>query len=345
MNDINTVTSGSAVSGTVFNIQKFSLNDGPGIRTVVFLKGCPLHCLWCSNPESQSPKPQILWDEKKCLHCGHCVLTCPEGAVHRIDPHGALVGEAAKLAGTLESATAQQTDAMKGANASAEQFRIHVDHHHCTGCGHCLKECPGKALKTEGETKTVADVLRVVMQDLAFYEESGGGITLSGGELLMQPRFASALLKEAKKNGLDTAVETTGFAVPAVFNEVTKDVDHFMIDLKHWDERAHVKWTGVSNRYPLQNMKHATETGKDVLPRIPVIPGVNDSPEDAAGFVKRLQEAGASKVQLLPFHQFGENKYAQLGKDYAFTDVKALKQEDLEEYRQIFLKAGIDAFF
>ena len=191
-------------------------------------------------------------------------------------------------------------------------------------------------MKTEGERKTVEEVIRIVMQDAAFYEESGGGMTLSGGEVLMQPKFAAALFAEAKSKGLDTAIETTGFAVPAIFDEVTLHTDHFMIDLKHWDEQAHMKWTGVSNSFTLRNMKHAINNGKDVLPRIPVIPGVNDSLKDVYRFTALLQNAGASKVQLLPFHQFGENKYAQLNKDYAFAGVKALDREDLEEYRQAY---------
>jgi len=256
--------------GTIFNIQKFSLNDGPGIRTVVFFKGCPLRCTWCANPESQSADLQIPWDEKKA---------------------------------------------------------------------------PPHFLKLKGERKSVEEIVRIVMQDEPFYQKSGGGITLSGGEALLQPDFAIALLQACKEKGLHTAMETTGFASPAVFQQVIGYLDLLLFDIKHWDEGAHKKYTGVSNLPILANMKYAIQQGKEVLPRLPVIPGVNADLEDAKGFVRRLQEADANKVQLLPFHQFGENKYRMLGRNYAFENVKALYPEDLEEYRQVFLAAGIEAFF
>ena len=153
------------------------------------------------------------------------------------------------------------------------------------------------------------------MQDEPFYEESGGGVTLSGGEAMMQPEFAVALLKALQERGVHTAIETTGFASPAVFERITAHVDLLLFDIKHWDEEKHKEATNVSNHPILQNMKYAISHGKEVLPRLPVIPGYNDSLDDAAGFVRRLQEVGAKRVQLLPFHQFGENKYRLLGKE------------------------------
>lgn len=256
--------------GTIFNIQKFSLNDGPGIRTVVFFKGCPLKCSWCANPESQSAALEIPWD---------------------------------------------------------------------------IKKAPPQLLKLKGERKSVDKIVRIVMQDEPFYRKSGGGVTLSGGEALLQPDFAIALLQACKACGLHTAMETTGFAAPAVFRQVIGHLDLLLFDIKHWDEEKHKEYTGVSNLPILANMKYAIEHGKEVLPRLPVIPGVNATLEDAAGFVRRLREAGAGKVQLLPFHQFGENKYRLLGRNYAFENRQALHPEDLEEYRQVFLAEGIEAFF
>lgn len=307
--------SDAAASGMIFNIQKFSLNDGPGIRTVVFFKGCPLQCAWCANPESQEPGRQILWDRRKCQGCQTCVKSCPVQAIQ-----------------------------------STEQGII-IDHHRCADSGLCsekalcAEKCPGRALQAAGERKTVAEIIKIVMQDEAFYEESGGGVTLSGGEALMQPDFALALLQALKERNIHTALETTGFASPAVFARLLPYLDLLLFDIKHGDEEKHLAGTKVTSQPILQNMKYAIGQGKEVLPRLPVIPGYNDSLEDAQGFVQRLQEAGARRVQLLPFHQFGENKYTMLGRTYPFAGVNALHAEDLQAFQQVFLDSGIDAFF
>ena len=298
-----------SVSGTIFNIQKFSVNDGPGIRTVVFLKGCPMHCLWCANPESQLAKVQVLWDAEKCLGCGHCAAICPTGAITR------------------------------------QKTQIRINHTACAGCNTCIRECPARALKAEGEQKNVQQVLDLVLQDVPFYEESGGGLTLSGGEFLMQPSFSGNLLRAAKEEGLNTCCETTGCAKPEVFLEMLDSLDILLFDMKHWDASTHQKATGVSNELPLLNLKTAIAAGKDVLPRIPVIPGFNDRLTDAEGLSARLKEVGADRCQLLPFHQFGENKYTLLGKNYYYRDVPALHREELEPYRCRFLDCGIRAFF
>ena len=301
--------------GMIFNIQKFSINDGPGIRTVVFFKGCPLKCTWCANPESQEPRLQILWDEKKCLHCENCVRSCPTLAVKNIDG------------------------------------KIFVDHKKCSGAGICsergicIENCPAHALKPEGERKTVSEIMEVVLQDLPFYEESGGGVTLSGGEATMQAEFTIELLKALKAENIHTAIETTGFTSPAIFRRVAEYLDLILFDIKHWDETKHKEKTSVSNTPILQNMKYAIDIGKEVLPRLPVIPNYNDSTADARGFVGRLKQVGAKRVQLLPFHQFGENKYNMLGRDYEFTHVAGLHPEDLKDFQKVFIDDGIDAFF
>ena len=248
--------------GLIFNIQKFSLNDGPGIRTVVFFKGCPLKCTWCANPESQSRQQQTFKDGK-----------------------------------------------------------------------------------IAGEWQSLEEVLHKVMQDEPFYRKSGGGVTLSGGESLLQPDFALALLQELKKRRIHTAMETTGFASPEVFRRVTAYADLLLFDVKHWDEEKHRAFTGVSNAPILANLRGALAQGKEVLPRLPVIPGVNDSTDDAREFSRLLRSAGAHQVQLLPFHQFGENKYRLLGQEYSFAGTPALHQEELAAYRQTFLETGIEAFF
>lgn len=293
----------------IFNIQKFSTNDGPGIRTVVFFKGCPLRCRWCANPESQRFERDILWNAAQCLHCGTCAARCPAGAI------------------TL---TAEGT-----VTVNAEQ---------CTGCGTCASLCPGGALTPEGEEKTVDEILRICLQDRDFYEESGGGVTLSGGEALANPE-ALPLLKALKENGISTAVETCGFVSGSVMTGAAEVTDLFLFDIKHWDEQKHIEGTGVSNALPLKNMKMLLAAHKNVLPRMPVIPAYNDTAEDARGIARRLKEAGADRIQLLPYHSFGERKYTLLGRAYAYEGLPSFREEQLESFRQILLKDGIDAFF
>ena len=296
-------------TGVIFNIQKFSINDGPGIRTVVFFKGCPLHCKWCANPESQLAKIQILWDKKKCLHCHHCLEICLQKAI------------------------------------SLKDDNIFIDTNKCTLCKQCINTCPQKALTSEGEIKTVQQVLDIVLQDEVFYEESNGGITLSGGEFLMQTQFAEELLIAAKEKNLHTCCETTGFCTPEKFQHIIQYIDYILFDLKHWDSQKHLEDTGVDNKLILTNMKYAISTGKKVLPRIPVIPKFNDSLEDAKRFCEVLHAVGSNQCQLLPFHQFGENKYHLLNKKYAYENQPALHREDLLDYLQIFLDNDIHAFF
>lgn len=296
-------------TGVIFNIQKFSINDGPGIRTVVFFKGCPLHCKWCANPESQLAKIQILWDKKKCLHCHHCLEICLQKAIFLKDDN------------------------------------IFIDTNKCTLCKQCINTCPQKALTSEGEIKTVQQVLDIVLQDEVFYEESDGGITLSGGEFLMQTQFAKELLIAAKEKNLHTCCETTGFCTPEKFQHIIQYIDYILFDLKHWNSQKHLEGTGVDNKLILTNMKYAISTGKKVLPRIPVIPKFNDSLEDAKRFCEVLHDVGSNQCQLLPFHQFGENKYYLLNKQYAYENQPALHREDLQEYLQIFLDNDIHAFF
>ena len=307
----------SGERGLVFNIQKFSVHDGPGIRTTVFVKGCPLACKWCSNPESQSRRIQILWDEKKCLHCRTCVMTCPEYAVTHLD--------------------------LPGADAGSGQILIADTK--CSGCGICVRGCPGRALSAEGEYMSAGAVLEKCLQDVPFYEESGGGVTLTGGEILSSPRFALALISLLHENGIHVALETTGFAPPEVFARVAAKADLLLFDMKHWNEKRHIEGTGVSNLPILANMKKGVEMGLEILPRIPVIPGFNDSFEDARGLSARIHEVGLSRAQLLPFHQFGESKYHLLQKEYAYEDVPSLHREDLEDYRRVFVECGVDAFF
>lgn len=254
-------------TGRIFDIQKFSLHDGPGIRTVVFLKGCPMDCAWCSNPNSRELRVLPLCDPRT----------------------------------------------------------------------------PGVQVP-DSRDHSVAEVVRTCLQDLPFYLESGGGVTLSGGEVLVQHRFATRLLRALAGEGVHTAVETTGYASPAVFAKVLAASDLAIIDVKHHDAAQHRRWTGVDNAVPLRNLTTAVAAGGPVLVRIPVIPGVNDTLDDAVAFARLLAPIGVSEVQLLPFHQFGERKYELLGWDYRMDGVPALHAEDLVEYRQAMGEQGVRAF-
>lgn len=295
--------------GTIFNIQKFSTNDGPGVRTTVFFKGCPLKCKWCANPESQSTAVQILYDKTRCVRCSTCVHTCPEKAVFLSDDG------------------------------------VSINPDSCIGCLKCVHGCPGEALSYEGESKTVQEVVKVCLQDLDFYETSGGGVTISGGEGMAQPEFLEALLIELKKHQIHLAIETTGYTKPDVFQRLAPMFDLLLFDVKHYDSDRHYEGTHVHNKQIVENLKWAIAQGIKVLPRIPVIPGFNASPEDAAGIARLLQQIGTQQVQLLPFHQFGENKYHKLCQKYEYENVAALHEDDLTDYQRIFTENGIKAFF
>ena len=295
--------------GLIFNIQKFSIHDGPGIRTTIFLKGCPLRCKWCANPESQSANVQILWDQKKCAHCLQCVKSCMHQAI------------------------------------SCKEGEIHIDEELCQGCLNCVSTCLQSALSNEGETKEIEEIVRIALQDKDFYEESGGGITISGGEGMSQPDFLKELVKELKKHNLHLAIETTGYIPKETFHELAPLFDLLLFDVKHYDTNRHFEGTGVHNEQIINNLKWAFHQGLEILPRIPVIPSFNDSIQDAAGFASLLTEIGLKKVQLLPFHQFGERKYEMMHKEYAYKNVKALQKEDLIEYQNEFIKKGLDCFF
>lgn len=296
-------------TGVVFNIQKFSIHDGPGIRTTVFLKGCPLRCAWCANPESQLGKVQIMYDAQKCLHCQKCVEICPEQAI-----------------------------------SLGADDRIHVDFHKCSGCLGCTRSCPGRALTHEGERKTVEEVFDICMQDEMFYEESGGGVTISGGEGMLQPDFTEALIRKLKAHGIHTAIETTGYIMPDVFQRLAPRFDLLLFDVKHYNPEQHRAGTGVRNERIIENLIWAHEQGIKILPRVAVIPGFNDKLGDAAGIAALLNRIGLGRVQLLPFHQMGERKYEFLNREYALAGIQNLHAEDLQDYRKVFLDAGLDCF-
>ena len=296
---------------TVFNIQKFSLDDGPGIRTVVFLKGCPLRCPWCSNPESQLRTPQLQWQEKTCPGCGACLAAAP------------------------------------GAPSVCHAGKRHLDVRALAGdseqARRAVSACPSHALSCAGKRKSTEEVLRVCLQDKPFYEDSGGGVTLSGGEALTWPDFCEELLGLLQSEQIDTCIETEAYVSQEVFRHLAPRFDHLLIDLKHVVRLR--EQTGADAGLMLANLSWAIEQGLDVLPRTPVIPGFNNRLQDAVAMARWLREAGAQRVQLLPFHNLGEGKYAQLDRPYAFPGRPSMRAEELADYRQAYLDEGIEAFF
>ena len=300
------------VTGRVFNIQRYSIHDGAGIRTLVFLKGCPLRCLWCCNPESQRSGPELGFVASRCVsdrECGApCVPACPSGAI-RLDPEG----------------------------------RPAIDRGACDACGRCAAVCGKDALKVVGREMTVDEVLMEVEKDRPFYRRSGGGITLGGGEPLAQCRFAAALLAAARETYLHTALETCGHAPWDHFEEVLRHVDLLQFDIKHLDPARHRDLTGQSNDLILDNLKRVprVKSPRDVIIRVPVVPGCNDSPADireTAGFVAGL---GFEQIELVPYHRLGVPKYRQYGMPYSLPDCQAAPQDRLEELRKIVGECGL----
>jgi pyruvate formate lyase activating enzyme len=292
--------------GMVFNIQKFSLHDGPGIRTVIFLKGCPLRCPWCSNPESLSKKVQITWNKHACINCNACIKACPENAISSV--HGNII----------------------------------IDEDQCTGCLLCTQICPTGALAYEGTLYSINEIMSEVLKDQPFYEESGGGLTLSGGEVLQQASFATELLKEAKKHHIHTAAETTCYCNHDDFMPFIKHLDLLLCDIKHYDSDTHEKIVGVPLNQILDNIRFAVSQKKDIIARIPVIPDFNYSIEDAEHFCTLLESLKIRNVNLLPYHNYGENKYALLNKPYAMAGYDPIHKDDPKyiEYVNIFKHHG-----
>ena len=295
------------MNGQVLNIQKYSIHDGPGIRTVVFFKGCPLRCAWCSNPESQLQKTQILWDERKCNDCLTCTEVCVDNAIQRLNG------------------------------------KIIVDFNKCTGCLKCVEKCTQSALRAEGKTMRVQDVVKIVLQDRDFYEESGGGVTLSGGEVLSQITFAIDLISSLKEYDIHIAIETTGYIHPDQFKRILPYVDLFLFDVKHTDDSEHLKHTLVDTEWIKSNFKQVVDAQKKIVARIPIIPNFNDSLEQAQAFAAYLKAMGIQEVNLLPYHKFGEIKYKQLNRENAMANVNRCHPEDLTKYIDIFAKVGIKA--
>lgn len=295
-------------SGWVFDLRRFSVHDGPGIRTAVFLKGCPLHCGWCHNPESQRPDPQLLVREHRCLHCGACIAACPHGALRWQDD------------------------------------RVATDPVLCQLCGACADACPAEAREVVGRRMGVSEVLREIERDRPFFDASGGGMTVSGGEPLAQPDFTRALLTACREHELHTVLDTSGHAPTEVAMEVAGLADLVLFDLKHPDDDRHREGTGVGNALILHNLRRLLAAGVDVLVRIPLVPGYNDRAIDlerAAALVASLEPV--PPVELLPFHPAAEEKHRRFGLSYRHAGARTQERAALDAFREHFSQAGVTA--
>lgn len=291
-------------TGTIFDIKRYSINDGPGIRTTVFFQGCPLACQWCHNPESRPRNPVLMVRQNRCVRCGDCIPACPESCI------------------TLDGT-------------------IHTDRIKCKACGRCVKACVRGARELSGYATTVDKVMAVIERDIPFFDQSHGGVTFSGGEPLMQPEFLRALLLKCRESGLHTVVDTSGFAPWPVLESMCDLVDLFLYDLKLLDEQRHIQYTGVSNRTILQNLKYLLEKGQTVLLRMPLVPEINDDEENlrqTGEFVAALP--GKPMLELMPYHDLAAAKFESLGIAYPLSNIKPPAGDEVQKSKYILEKYG-----
>jgi len=291
--------------GLVFLIQRFSVQDGPGIRTTVFMKGCPLECWWCQNPESIDPFPELMVNDSKCQMCGNCADSCSVGAIH-IDPE-------------------------KGRK---------IDRAKCNRCFECVDVCPTGALKKAGEYMSVGEVMKEIEKDEIFYQKSNGGVTISGGEPLFQEAFVASLLKACKDLGLHTALDTSGYASWDTFEKALKHVDLVLYDIKHMDPKLHEEATGQNNELILSNLRKIPPD-KRVWLRIPLVPGFNDTEDNLKKVGELGREIGVEKVSILPFHKLGEGKYKQLDREYPIGETETPIKEQVRQIQKFLEGFGL----
>jgi len=299
------------VRGEIFNIQRFCTHDGPGIRTTVFLKGCPLRCLWCHNPEGLERGREIAYAPDKCIGCRACLAACGQGA-HQFLDSGA-----------------------------------HLWHpERCVRCGACVEVCFAEALESIGEEKTAREVVEVVLRDEPFYDNSGGGVTLSGGEPFFQPAFSAALLELCREEGISTAVETSCAVSWPLLESFLPLVDEWMCDVKAIDARRHRELTGLDNRRILDNLRRLCGKGASVLIRFPLVPGLNDQREELCAlgdFVRRIRPRNG--LEIMPYHRIGQGKYERMNRSYTLEDLPEADDDQVRRAARILRERGVDPVF
>ncbi|MFX0002471.1 MAG: glycyl-radical enzyme activating protein [Candidatus Hodarchaeota archaeon] len=291
--------------GILFNIQRYSIHDGPGIRTTVFLKGCPLRCKWCSNPESINPFPELFLRKDRCNQCEQCIEVCSLNAIFFDDG------------------------------------LIQINRPECNLCMKCIEACPLDVIQCTGKKVSVHEVISEVMQDELFYNNSGGGVTISGGEPLYQLEFTLNLLKKFKQKSIHTTVDTTGYAKSEDFEKILPYTDLILFDIKHLDSEIHKKETGIQNELILNNFEKALVNKKKVWVRVPVIPHFNDSNEYMEKLAKYLLKKPIEKVSLLKYHEWGKHKYKYLDIIYPLKDAYFISDEKIQKFKEIIESFGL----
>lgn len=287
----------------IMDIQRFCVHDGPGIRSVIFMKGCPMHCPWCANPESQSRKRVLLYDRKKCVGCGSCQISCPKGVIQMTSEGGRSIP--------------------------------HFTREKCVACGCCGSSCLAGAITYSGTMMTTSEILDEVQKDSDYYRAGGGGVTLSGGEVFAGGRELPDLLEQLKIAGFHIAVETCGQFSYDMVEDCMDDVDLFLYDVKHVDKERLKTVAGGDMDVIMGNLKRLVREGRKVMVRIPVIPGFNHTRNDMEEIIKTVKSCGVEQIELLPYHTLGKGKYAQLGQDYELGDTPMLSKKDLGIYRSL----------
>lgn len=271
----------------IFKIQRYCITDGPGIRTTVFFKGCPLSCQWCHNPESRSHNQELMFDNRLCVLCGRCEVVCPN------DVH------------------------------SFENDKHHIDYQKCLKCGACVDACLNEALSIVGYEASVDEIMSVILKDEEYYKESNGGVTISGGEALLQPDIVISLANACKEHHISTYLDTSGMVKTDKFLRVAENVDGILYDLKIIDSEKHKKWIGSNNELILENFKQGCKLGKNLIVRNILMPGINDEEEDIQTMIEFLKQNNFSgEVHLLPYHRYGTGKYHQLGMIYELNGLE-----------------------